>query len=763
MSKLKSFVCILLMGIVMVTQAQTQQGYVKTLGRNNKPGVALGGVSVRVRGGHNAVLSGPNGKFSIQLVGKKPGDEYRLQQVQKQGYELKEKEVIGRPYAYSTTVPLTIVMVSPKAHQEELQRIENGIYAAVGNKYKKDLVSLEKQKENNKITIEQYRQQIRELQDNFEKAQGLIESLAEHYACVDYDYLDDKEREINSCIENGELDRAEQLLQQLDVEKRLVEIEQRIKAGNRLLAEANEEMARVLKQQEKDAEYLYQLYTFALARFDNDSARYFIERRAELDSTNVQWQLDAGDFMQMYLSDYEKAHDYYGKSLAQNLSKYGENHPFTAKCYQRLVGLYYIMGDYDNADKYYKLADKALDGYEEDNIDLLAESIVLLGTLCSAHRVYDSAIESFETALPVIQEYYGERSSEAATCWGHLGAAYYSVGNINKSLECYLKCAKIREENPKERKDNVYRAYNHLAMAYARKGEYQQAITYCEKALNGMLKTYGKKHWEIATCYRNFMNVYQANYDFSSALSYAQKGLDIMTQLVGNDNLNLAVFYDDISNIYNKTSHFEDALKYAGKALEIRRKSLGESHPDVASSYHLLAGIANGIKDYSQSRLFLEAALAIYQKNVDNNLVGIAAVCNDLGTVCGYQHDFVNANNYFQKAILYKKEMYGDHHIEMAITYGNIAIMYEQKGDDKKAMEYWKKSIDIRISTFGEYSDNVANTYMYVGTMSYKNREFKRALMYFEKAFEIYKQIHGENHQNTKTAFANVNATKRML
>lgn len=53
--------------------AQTQQGYVKTLGRPNKPGVALSGVTIRIRGAHNEVLSKKDGTFSFQLTGKKPG------------------------------------------------------------------------------------------------------------------------------------------------------------------------------------------------------------------------------------------------------------------------------------------------------------------------------------------------------------------------------------------------------------------------------------------------------------------------------------------------------------------------------------------------------------------------------------------------------------------------------------------------------------------------------------------------------------------
>lgn len=54
-------------------QAQTQQGYVKTLGRPNQKGVALNGVSIRVRGGHNAVLSKDKGFFSMIMSGRKKG------------------------------------------------------------------------------------------------------------------------------------------------------------------------------------------------------------------------------------------------------------------------------------------------------------------------------------------------------------------------------------------------------------------------------------------------------------------------------------------------------------------------------------------------------------------------------------------------------------------------------------------------------------------------------------------------------------------
>ena len=183
--------------------AQTQQGYVRTLGRPEKAGVPLGEVNIKVKGQHNAVNSNGDGTFEMVLEGLRNGDAYSLSQVRKNGYELNESDFIGRPLAFSDKVRLEIVMVSSAQLQADKRRIENNAYktAEKNNQAQYDL--LEKQLNDNDISAEQYRERILELQDKFERYQSLIDGLAEHYAHTDYDLLDEKDREINLCIENG--------------------------------------------------------------------------------------------------------------------------------------------------------------------------------------------------------------------------------------------------------------------------------------------------------------------------------------------------------------------------------------------------------------------------------------------------------------------------------------------------------------------------------------------------------------------------------
>ena len=234
-------------------EAQTQQGIVKTLGRPYRKGVALSGVTVRVSGLHNPVISNSNGAFSLLMTGKKNGEAFSLQEVNKKGYELNESDVIGRQFAYSDRVPLTIVMVSTSQLQADKQRIENNAYAVAERNYKAKLTVLEEQLTENKISEEQYHRDLLDLQDKFEKYQLLIDGMAEHYAHVDYDVLDEKECEINQCIENGELERADSLISlmfnPLDVLKRnkdaLARLDRHISDANAIIDDANAELSAI--------------------------------------------------------------------------------------------------------------------------------------------------------------------------------------------------------------------------------------------------------------------------------------------------------------------------------------------------------------------------------------------------------------------------------------------------------------------------------------------------------------------------------------
>lgn len=248
---------------VMTVTAQTQQGFVKTLGRPNKPGVPLENVTVQMVGMVNPVKSDSIGEFHLSAYNKKDGDPIKLLKVRKNGYELRDKDLIGREMVFSTHVPIYITMVDTNQLAADKERIEENARRVAEENYQKKLKQLEKENEEKKLSAEKFRQEKDALEEKYEKYLSLIGDMADRYARTDYDQLDSIDIKINICIENGELEEADSLIHTIfDPETVLdknraakKEIEDRIKFAQAVIDKANAEKEAIFK----DIEYARQI------------------------------------------------------------------------------------------------------------------------------------------------------------------------------------------------------------------------------------------------------------------------------------------------------------------------------------------------------------------------------------------------------------------------------------------------------------------------------------------------------------------------
>lgn len=244
--------------IAVQGMAQTQQGLVKTIGRPNKPGIVLGNVVLRFQGVVNSVITSSDGKFHLYAPNKKDGDAIKLLNIQKNGYELRDKGLIGRPMVFSTRVPIEILMVDINQLAADKERIEKKAYQVAENNYQKKLRKIENQLKKEEISAEEYRKELQDLQNKYEKYMSLISDMADRYARTDYDHLDSIDYKINLCIENGELDRADSLIHTVfDPETVLErnrsaknEIQQRIEFAQSVIDKANADKEAIKRDEE---------------------------------------------------------------------------------------------------------------------------------------------------------------------------------------------------------------------------------------------------------------------------------------------------------------------------------------------------------------------------------------------------------------------------------------------------------------------------------------------------------------------------------
>lgn len=563
MMKLQRYYLIILFAVLcLAIEAQTQSGLVRTLKRSSQKSQPLSGVTIRVKGGHNAVRSKEDGTFGIQIQGQ----AYILEMIRKQGYELVDQEMQGRRYAYSSSVPLTIVMGSTKLLQAEQQMIADKLYKKAEQNYMSEIANLEQQLKDSATTIEKYRQGIQDLQEYYEKFQLMIEDIADHYARVDYNDLDENETAINLCIENGELEKAYSLIQQLGILKQVAGIERRLKTGQMLMESAAQDMAVVLKQQERDASNLYNLYFIELGRFNKDKARHYMELRAKLDTTNIEWQLDASEFEREYFSDFKKAQFYNERALRH--AEPGSNS--IAKCLISKGDVLYYQGKYAYARKLYIDVQKIKENLFDETSQNLAEIFIRLGNIASAISKWDQsdALRYYQHALEIYNNTLGDKDPEIfATCHYCIGLCYFALSELHSVNNSSLA---------KKEKQKSYESLIQAKVLYTKKfGSVHTYIAHCDKALGDYYH-------------------YQRNFD--KAIEYDLNAMDIWKKIFGEYHPKVADSYYALGAVYGSMDNYETCLKYYRQALAVRSVILGEEHPSTVTVKESIKSVESRVK-----------------------------------------------------------------------------------------------------------------------------------------------------------------------
>ena len=744
--------------------AQNQSGMVKTLGRPAQKGVPLAGVTVRIAEAHNAVVSGKYGAFSLP-INKKDGESFVIRQVQKAGYELNDRDLIGRKYAFSSTHPITIVMVSAKQLQAEKARIESNAYSVAEKNYRNKLAALEAQLKNGQIDAENYNGQIRSLQGDFERFQSLIDGLSEHYAHIDYDEMDENEKEIAQCIENGNFDKADSLIHQcFDVTdvlsrnlKALDRIEQGISQAKDVIADTNRLMAEVLKRQAKDAEYLYQLYTIALARFDNEKAGQYILTRAELDTTNVEWTVQAAKFIADYRSDYDEAMRCYDRA-----ERYASKQPtWLSTIYTNKGSIYLEQGKYVEAIKADSIAlglslnlygNKAL--LTLKLINNTAATLRKLGQLKQAlvtwNTVYSIAIADKDTD----REFIATVCNNISTTCADLGLHSMALEFGHKALDAYKAKGSVKGEAL---------ACCNIGGCYSCMGQYQEALDCFDRSEQLFKKLFGEDNPQVAWVLAKKGNLYSGLGDTKKAYQYNKRSLDIYKRFYDAKSVVVANALADFAAV---NPNKQEAKAQVDSALTVLISQYGERQLAVADAYYKQAVICEDMEQYAESEKRLQRALLIYNTIIGTRYNSFSAQCYaSLSDVELGLNRMDKAVEYMNQAVEINDSVNGDriNLLKLTALHQKAALLLQQKNmADCKAL--CLQVIDDSKQVAELFGDKISDFYLILSAITMTEaktkdlivEKFSQALDYALKAYHYKVKVKGQDDDALQSSIYNI-------
>ena len=585
--------------IAALSFAQTQQGYVKTKGRmvDGKlvPGQGIKGATVTVQG-RNAVLVNTNdGSFSFPV----PNKSFQLLDVKKNGYQLVDADIIRRSYSYSTT-PLYIVMETPDQQANDQLAAERKIRRTMQRKLEEREDEIEALKAQQRITEEEYRQALQKLYAEQEGNERLIADMAKQYAQMDYDQMDELNRRISDAIVNGRLTEADSLLHAKGA------------LGDRIAEVHREQLAEALRQEQLDIaaadleaakagtqKKLDDIADDCKRFFDRfkmdlqfDSAAYYIELRAELDTTMPFWQHDAAAFFKLQNDPY-KAEKYYLRAL-------------------------YI----------FRLLNEMYPNYYDEE---LANTLNSLGILYSDTRLFEQSEEKYLEALSLFKAIANNDpsyESEVAMTLNNLAILFRGRRLYDECEAKHLEALEIRQRLAKSgspsSKYDLAETYNNLGVLYSdlkrlseSEAMYLKAMQAYRELANDDPETYEE---DVATALNNLANLYSNTNRLSESKEAYLESLAISRRMAEANpqayEPNLAQLLNNIGSLYEDLKQYDESEAAYKEALEIRRR-LAAINPlafelDYAATLNNLGYLYKKIDRPTESEDLLTEAYEIY-------------------------------------------------------------------------------------------------------------------------------------------------------
>ena len=753
MKKTLSVLFALLMSCITAS-AQIQNGYVRSQGTSyNRTGSPLKGARVFVKGLNGSKVTAPNGTFNFNLGGGKT--QFCISSVTLKGYTLLS------PLAPAYNVGKAAVEIVMQSREERIQNeariskvIEERItksYNAKTRELQKKITTLEKALSDKKKNSDELETQIRSLKEQlgnldnqYLKRNELIDKMVEEYVNLDYATMNNRKAELCSYIETGELEKADSLLNTIDINKEMNDI----KTLNRDIEEKESMLAKEKEIRKNKIEtacmYWRGKYDSAIQHMQYDSAAVYVKNLADVDTCNFENVFVCANFLHKQ-NCFKEAESYYLIDLRIiEQGEYSMNPILTAMLYNDLALLYGRTQRIRESEEMLKasleICNQFVGEVTEAHGLVLAESLESMALLYgSTQRVRESE-EVFSVSLDICK-YLAKKNPQTygpflAKIYNDLALLYGKTQRLRESEEMFKASREIfrylAEISPKEYEPELAVLFENMAVLYGRTLRLKES----EESFKSSLAIYKRLVEDNPRAYEpNLANLYKRMALLYCNIQWFKKSEDmfiasltIYKRLV-EENPNayepeLAKSYNDLALLYGNTQRFRESEEMLKESLEIRKRLAKEIpltfEPALAESYNNLAILYSETQRFIESEKIYKAAIEIKERLAKDNPRSFEPT--------------------------------------LALSYYFLACLYDKTQRFRESEEMLKASLEIRERLVEEnpnaYEPELAESYNYLGLLYNKTQQFEESEKLHKASIEIRKRLAKDNPLTFEPALA---------
>ena len=291
------------------------------------------------------------------------------------------------------------------------------------------------------------------------------------------------------------------------------------------------------------------------------------------------------------------------------------------------------------------------------------------------HEQYSKSLTIGERLLDVSQSIYGESDTIVAKAYDFMGTALFQTGDIQKSIESWLKANVIFDSLPGDYTHEKKEICTNLGFAYGQIGDYEKAL----ESFMILLQIYEKEETDslyVATIYRAIGSVYQELRDCEKALAYYNRAVSLFDNIEENTEV-IAPLYCDMGSVFYYLMNYFEAKQYFGKAeallhsYAVKEQSYAELAMTIGTYYSLM-------EDSERAIQLLNAALEIYEDLLGKDHPTTISIYNNLAVVYSKQGDFGKSLEYNLKATTNRKKQKWDVYLSYCKENVEAAKLFEK-------------------------------------------------------------------------------------
>jgi len=743
-----TYFLILLLHTGTVYSQITQKGLVREFNSGKQP---ITGVGIQFIGAVSTE-SDVEGKFELRFNSiKKYGDPISFVEAKKAGYEVvNETNMHSLRLSSDNILQTDLILAKTGVIQTAKAEYAGASLKALTQGYEREKAILLKKVNAAQLKEEEYNEQIRLLSKEYEKQQARLDALAQTFARVNFDDVDEAYKEALELYKEGKLDEAIAILESQDLAKQTRDILLEIKRIATAKAQISEDERILSEKKNQHIEMLSSLADMYNLNFNPVKAEGIMDTLLLLDSTDINILQKAADF---YLEQhkYSKAIVLYMQIIAHPNTQ--EWQIANAKGY--LGDLYKATGDLNQAlVNYEKHFSAYQDMYKSDSTSFnkngLASSYSKLGEVYISLSNLQKAMECNEKFNFLIKELFNifpdnsNYKNGLAISYQNLGNTHRLMGNTNRSLEFYEKYNILEKElvdtdpgNVKFR-SNLAISYQYLGYTHASMGNLDKALEFYNKynILNKELSVafpYNVTFKNgLASSYYTLGHTYSSIGDLDKALKSNKQFNIIMNELFDAypNNVNfkngLAISYQNLGNTYTSTADYTKALVCYEK-YNIIEKELVDTFPDnvefknnlAISFQHLgrtfasLGNLNNGLSNYEKYNILSKELFEAFPDNVifKNGLASSHSTLGEIYTLLGNLEKALENYYIFNTLIseLFDVSNFDiDYKNGLAMSFQNLGDTHASMGNKDTALKFYNKFNILRKELHEAYQDNVS-------------------------------------------------------